>query len=621
MRVTRRTQAVAGVLLLAAGLFLLGADRASTAVVTIDLSGSTESIGHRLTGATLSYTECGAGAWDRLTATPIDEVLRLAQDMGVTMLRFPGGLVGTAYHFIDGIGPVSERPQGTSGADGAPVSNAYGFIEHMTLVERLGIETTVVVNFGTGTPQEAAAWVAYANGRATDVRPIGTDATGRDWGSIGDWAAQRTADQTAFGIDPHSYGILYWEVGSDVDGERSFSWTHNATQYAEGGIAAHVDEPLGQGRAFDDRASVSDGIASQSYRTRYTPILSGSLAVSIDDETWEPVLSLFSEAPDAKVYVIDEMAGEVRFGDGVHGAIPSAGSVVRGTYVSGPHAGFDAFAKAMKEVDPHVLAGSSFHEPEALSRMSSDALDFVALRLIDGPQSSNGAPEDVYLDGMAVPLRIGRLLTEVRDTLAAMFPVAQQGIELLATAYRPYAELRDPVALALAHSLGSSLATLDLLRVFAERGVAAALYDSLLDGSNGALIGPGPDYERRSESYALELFGLLESDRLPLSWDARPAYERSSGSETLDVPYVEALATRNPETGRIAILLVNKHPSEAIEVTIRLTWESAPLSAALTRLAGASLDDAATLSTETWDIPDDMQISLPPASATLVSWP
>src|SRR6185503_1712374 len=79
---------------------------------------------------------------------------------------------------------------------------------------------------GPGLPQEAAAWVAYANGLPTDTHVIGVDPTGTDWKTTGYWAGLRAGTP----ITPDDgknflrigraapVGIKYWEVGNEIYG-------------------------------------------------------------------------------------------------------------------------------------------------------------------------------------------------------------------------------------------------------------------------------------------------------------------------------------------------------------------------------------------------------------------
>jgi hypothetical protein len=142
------------------------------------------------------YEQYGYGAWDPMNQHVQPEVLSRSLEMGLPVSRFPGGTVGGTYHWTDGIGPPENRPTGISGFTGAPATNEYGFDEQMLFMEQLGATTDVVVNFGVGTEQEAAAFVAYANGDVADPTPLGTDALGVDWGTVGDWAAAPPAKAT-----------------------------------------------------------------------------------------------------------------------------------------------------------------------------------------------------------------------------------------------------------------------------------------------------------------------------------------------------------------------------------------------------------------------------------------
>jgi hypothetical protein len=66
------------------------------------------------------------------------------------------------------------------------------------------------------------------------------------------------------------------------------------------------------------------------------------LLVTVDASPWREVASLESSGPGDRVYVVDRGAdgsATVRFGDGRHGAIPSAGARVAATYGTGTGAG------------------------------------------------------------------------------------------------------------------------------------------------------------------------------------------------------------------------------------------------------------------------------------------
>jgi len=72
----------------------------------------------------------------------------------------------------------------------------------------------------------------------------------------------------------------------------------------------------------------STGRPDQVFRLSQTPVLNGSLTLTVDQgtgvETWTPVTDFYASGPGDTHYVLNRTTGEVRFGDGVHGAIPIA---------------------------------------------------------------------------------------------------------------------------------------------------------------------------------------------------------------------------------------------------------------------------------------------------------
>jgi len=71
----------------------------------------------------------------------------------------------------------------------------------------------------------------------------------------------------------------------------------------------------------------SNGGRDQVFTLSETPVLAGSLDLQVDDgqgfESWTEVNDFFGSGPDDKVFVLNRTSGEVRFGDGVNGAIPA----------------------------------------------------------------------------------------------------------------------------------------------------------------------------------------------------------------------------------------------------------------------------------------------------------
>ena len=90
------------------------------------------------------------------------DVLRLAQAWQIPVLRWSGNY-SSGYHWREGIGPREMRPTIRNVAWGGPDSHQFGTDEFLDLARRLGATPQIGANVGSGTPEEAAAWVQYCN--------------------------------------------------------------------------------------------------------------------------------------------------------------------------------------------------------------------------------------------------------------------------------------------------------------------------------------------------------------------------------------------------------------------------------------------------------------------------
>ena len=140
---------------------------------------------------------------DRAELYPADEddgfdpeVVRLAREWPVPLLRWPGGNFVSHYHWRDGVGPADLRPTCTNPAWGGLDYNNFGTDEFIRFCLKLGAEPHIAVNSGTGDAEEAAAWVEYCNGDRTT--PMG---------------ALRARNG-----HPEPYNVRLWEVGNEVFG-------------------------------------------------------------------------------------------------------------------------------------------------------------------------------------------------------------------------------------------------------------------------------------------------------------------------------------------------------------------------------------------------------------------
>lgn len=90
------------------------------------------------------------------------DVVNALKEMGLPVLRWPGGCFADEYHWKDGIGPKDKRKKMINTNWGGVVEdNSFGTDEFMELCSQLGCETYINGNVGSGTVQEMSEWIEY----------------------------------------------------------------------------------------------------------------------------------------------------------------------------------------------------------------------------------------------------------------------------------------------------------------------------------------------------------------------------------------------------------------------------------------------------------------------------
>lgn len=124
------------------------------------------------------------------------DVLREIRDLGVPIIRYPGGNFVSGYNWQDGVGPVESRPRQLDKAWNSLNSNRFGTNEFMAWCQAVGAEPLMGLNLGTGTPEQAAALLEYCN---------------VDKGT--QWSDLRRKHGVA---NPHN--VRHWCLGNEMDG-------------------------------------------------------------------------------------------------------------------------------------------------------------------------------------------------------------------------------------------------------------------------------------------------------------------------------------------------------------------------------------------------------------------
>lgn len=138
------------------------------------------------------------------------DVLDAARQLQMPLLRWPGGNFVSGYHWIDGIGPVDQRPRRRELAWFSEESNRFGTDEYIEYCRALGTEPYICVNMGTGTMDEAQAWVEYCNGTSNTY-----------------WANLRRQHG-----HEEPYHVKYWGLGNEMYGRWQIG-ALNAEDYAK----------------------------------------------------------------------------------------------------------------------------------------------------------------------------------------------------------------------------------------------------------------------------------------------------------------------------------------------------------------------------------------------------
>lgn len=147
------------------------ATRATAASVTVDATRIIRRIPATLYGTNVEWRWNGLDLWSESEGRIDPRLTELTRDLGVTVIRYPGGYLSDFYHWRDGVGPLDQRPE-VLHEPGRPDRSRprFGTDEALAFAERVGAELWITTNAGTGSAQEAADWVEYVNGKDRRVR-------------------------------------------------------------------------------------------------------------------------------------------------------------------------------------------------------------------------------------------------------------------------------------------------------------------------------------------------------------------------------------------------------------------------------------------------------------------
>ncbi len=124
------------------------------------------------------------------------DVMEEVRNLGVPIIRYPGGNFVSGYNWLDGVGPRKDRPRVLDKAWNTIDTNQIGTNEFMAWSKMVGARPLMGLNLGTGTAERAAALVEYCNLEK-----------GTKWSEL----------RRSHGIE-QPYKVEHWCLGNEMDG-------------------------------------------------------------------------------------------------------------------------------------------------------------------------------------------------------------------------------------------------------------------------------------------------------------------------------------------------------------------------------------------------------------------
>lgn len=177
-----------------------------------------------------------AAVWDNQFNT--SNTISQLKSLGTKILRFPGGSLSDTYHWK------------TNMTDGQNFQWATSFDSFANVAKTVGSQAFVTVNYGSGTPQEAADWVTYSN-------------------------------------KTKRYGFKYWEIGNENYG----SWENDTHPLKNDAVtyATQAKEYLTKMRAVD--TTIKIGVVLVNGEDQYPQTTSAyNSRTNVSHTGWTPVL-------------------------------------------------------------------------------------------------------------------------------------------------------------------------------------------------------------------------------------------------------------------------------------------------------------------------------------------
>ncbi|GEM_PF-5063305 len=155
---------------------------------------------------------------------------RMAKDLKLGIIRYPGGQESERYHWGEGVGPVEERKD-SQDSYGRKYKQYLGILEIAEFTEAVNAELLLQINYSSGTLQEAMNLVEFCNMKSPAE-------AGKEW-TLGSYGFADKAPKGYFSWlraqlghqDP--IGVRYWEIGNEIYFTKDGSYLSRAHLFAK----------------------------------------------------------------------------------------------------------------------------------------------------------------------------------------------------------------------------------------------------------------------------------------------------------------------------------------------------------------------------------------------------
>ena len=504
--------------------------------------------------------------------------------LGPTILRFPGGLAANDYIWTYGIGPMSERVKMQFGGNGYSI---IGTDEFFTLCTKLNAQAIITVNINKASGASvlkvlsadnyernaaiAADWVEYCNAPDNGSNPRG----GIDWASV-----------RARNGHKEPYGVKYWELGNELY-DMPLDWYKKAVQIFSRTMKS-VDPTIQVGavalpayypqekytRWFRELLAEAGNSFDFWIHHMYTPAVSGKVNGFVLTGSGASVSSTYRatrSGPCTLCMTAEPVKGIAKVGLSVDGKPADTFTVL-------PRK--DYCAKIQTPAGEHTL--------RLTLEQGAGVRIFHMMKKDDG---SGGSYVDLKNGPELYYLIVSGASSEEQD----LWPSGLLGGKpVYITEYNSHYEIEmRPPMLGQISALREALNIAQYLQFFARKGISVAtqweLYDDTLgfglvegvgfDPNHGGVMGRS-DARPRPSYYVLKLYrDYLQGKLLPTSvtgprFHIGPPAPFTAmgfvGNRSMDVPFINAVASLSDDGKRLSLLVNNLHYDKEFSCTVRL---------------------------------------------------